>query len=211
MTEAPDRRQMLKQERRQQILSAALTVFGQKGFHSSNVSDVAAQAGVSQGTIYWYFESKDELLQALLVSLVDDIGKMAIGALEHYSTASDKLRALAESLVGLADMVEGLFPLFLEYWASSSRREEASQLWTELLVQYKDVIVDVVEEGVESGEFRPVDADSLVWALMAAYDGLAVYVMLVPELDLPRISNTITETLLAGLMSSGTAATEQEG
>ena len=209
MTEAPDKRETLKQERRQQILAAAMTVFGQKGFHTSNVSDVAAQAGVSQGTIYWYFDSKDKLLEALLLSFVDDIGVAVMGSFEHCSTASDKLRALADSLAGLTDAVEGLFPMFLEYWASSPRREEAGQLWTDLLVQYKDVVVDVIEEGVRRGEFRPVDAESLVWALMAAYDGLAAYVMLVPELDLPAISRAFTETLLAGLVSGAPAAEEE--
>ncbi len=74
MTGAPSKREQLREERRQQIIDAALAVFTQKGFHAANVSDVAAQAGVSQGTIYWYFESKEELLMAALLSLWSGTG-----------------------------------------------------------------------------------------------------------------------------------------
>jgi AcrR family transcriptional regulator len=199
MTESANKREQARQERRQQILDAALVVFGQKGFHASNVSDVAAEAGVSQGTIYWYFESKDELLEAALVSLTDDIGQTAMGAVSQCSTASDKLRALGESFVAVTDLAEGLFTMFLEFWASSSRRKEAGQFWIDALVGYKGAVVEIVEEGIRNGEFKPVDAEGLVWALLAAYDGLAAYVLLMPDLDLSAISQALTETLLNGL------------
>jgi len=72
-------------------------------------------------------------------------------------------------------------------------------LWVGLLTQYKDVVVEVIEEGVRSGEFKPVDAEQLVWALLAAYDGLAAYIMLIPDMDLEQVSQVFIETLLDGL------------
>lgn len=199
MAEMPSKRELQREERRSQILDAALTVFSQKGYHATNVSDVAAQAGVSQGTIYWYFESKDELFQAALLSAFMDIGEEMIGSLAACTTATEKLLALAESMEGLADVAEGLFMLFLGYWSSSDRREENAQIWIDLLKQYKDVVVSIVEEGIGNGEFRPVDAEALVWALLAAYDGLAAYVVIMPDMDLKWISQTFVRTLLQGL------------
>ena len=58
MSEAPSKREQMREERRKQILDSALAVFSQRGFHASNVSDVAAHAGVSQGTIYWYSKAR---------------------------------------------------------------------------------------------------------------------------------------------------------
>jgi AcrR family transcriptional regulator len=203
MSDAPSRREQLKEERRRQILEAALRVFGEKGFHTANVSDVAAEAGVSQGTIYWYFDSKDELFEAALLSVFDQFGSETAEALDRFETASDKLRALATAMESFADVAESLFMMFLAYWTSSPRREEAGRWWIDLLVEYKDVLVGIVEEGVRRGEFRPVDAESLVWALMAAYDGLAAYLMLMPDLDLSRISQALVETLLQGLLQEG--------
>jgi hypothetical protein len=52
---------------------------------------------------------------------------------------------------------------------------------------------------MDSGEFRPVDAEALVWAVMAAYDGLAAYLLLMPDLDLMQVSHTFIEILIRGL------------
>ena len=73
----------------------------------------------------------------------------------------------------------------------------------DLLREFKDIVVGIIEEGVASGEFKPVDAEALVWALLAAYDGLAAYDMFMPELDLPRVNQVFVETLLNGLRADG--------
>ena len=203
MAETPSKRERQREERRSQILDAALVVFSQKGYHATNVSDVAAQAGVSQGTIYWYFESKDELFRAALLSAFMDIGEETLGALSACATATERLQALAESMEGLAEVAEGLFMLFLGYWSSSDRDEETAQIWVDLLKQYKDVVVGIVEDGIDAGEFKPVDAESLVWALLAAYDGLAAYAVIMPDMDLERVSRTFVEMLLQGLAVDG--------
>lgn len=199
MSETPSKREMQRQERRQQILEAALAVFSERGFHGANVSDVAAAAGVSQGTIYWYFDSKEELLTAAILSYFVQFEQDTLAELEGDMTAADKLRVLGRSMTRLAQEMEGLFTLFMEYWASSAQREEAGRFWAGMLTEYKDVIVAIIEEGVERGEFRPVQAGPLVWAVMAAYDGLAAYTMLVPDLDLEASSQALVETLVRGL------------
>jgi hypothetical protein len=76
-----------------------------------------------------------------------------------------------------------------------------SLFWTDLLIQYQKLMAAIIEEGIRKGEFRPVDAEQLVWAILAAYDGLAVYDMLIPEIDLERISDVFVESLLSGLMA----------
>jgi AcrR family transcriptional regulator len=203
MTESPSKRELQREERRRQILDAALTVFSCQGYHATNVSDVAAQAGVSQGTIYWYFDSKEELFTAAMLSVFADFGQEALASLEVCETASEKLRALGRRMEDFVGRVEGIFIMFLGYWASSSSREEAGRFWVDVLVEYKDIIVEIIEEGVRNGEFRPVDAEALVWALMAAYDGLAAYMMLMPDIDVGRVSQALVETLLTGLTGDG--------
>jgi AcrR family transcriptional regulator len=199
VTEASSKREKQKEERRKQILEAALTIFSQKGFHATNVSDVAAQAGVSQGTIYWYFESKEELFTAALLSFFEDFGEEMVAALDACVSASEKLRALGKTMEDFAEGAAGLLMLFLGYWASTPNREEVGRFWVDLLVEFKDTLAGIIEEGVRNGEFKPVDADSVVWAFMAAYDGLAAYVMLIPDMDLGKVSRAFVEVLLSGL------------
>jgi AcrR family transcriptional regulator len=205
MSEETTKRELVREERRRQILEAAVAVFSRKGYNTANVSDVAAEAGVSQGTIYWYFESKEELMTAAMLTALEDFGRQMYTDLEGYARATEKLRAVGESMVAFVDVAQGYFMMFVEFWSSSSRRWDTSQLWTGLLVEYKDLIAGIIKEGIASGEFRPVDADSLVWALMAAYDGLAVYGMLVSGLDLAVVSRVFVETLLRGIRAQPAA------
>ena len=190
-------------ERRAQIMQASLACFARKGYHRTTMDDIVAESGLSKGTLYWYFKSKDDLFAAAIMSLLMDIGQEAFAALEQCTTASDKLRALAQAMVNFCKEAEGFFSLFLEFWASSPRREEAGQLWVSMLVQYKDLVVGIIEEGVRNGEFKPVDAEQLAWVMMAAYDGLAAYIMFIPDMDLERISQVFVETLLGGLAADG--------
>ena len=201
MTESANKRELQREVRRKQILDAALVVFGEKGFHASNVSDVAAQAGVSQGTIYWYFESKEELISAAILSFVEEVASGALAITQMGETSADKLRALAASMEQFTESGARLFTMFLEFWASSARREEAAALWMDLLEEYKDIFVGLVQAGIQSGEFRKVDAEGVVWTIMAAYDGLAAYAMLKPDLDVVRASQAFTDALLGGLLA----------
>ncbi len=55
-----------KSQRRAEIMAAAKEVFARKGFHATTIADIAKQAGLAYGSIYWYFDSKDELFHALM-------------------------------------------------------------------------------------------------------------------------------------------------
>lgn len=70
MTKAVRRRRAVSEEeksqRRDEILAAAKTVFARKGFHDTTIADVAKEAGLAYGSIYWYFDSKDTLFHALM-------------------------------------------------------------------------------------------------------------------------------------------------
>ena len=61
-----DKREQYLEDRRADILQAAISVFSQKGFEGANVADIAAEAKIAKGTIYLYFKSKDEIFRAIL-------------------------------------------------------------------------------------------------------------------------------------------------
>ncbi len=199
MSEAASKREQMREVRRSQILTSALVVFSQKGFHAANVSDVAAHAGVSQGTIYWYFDSKEELFDAAIMEYFADFGTEMLSALEGGGTASGKLRVLAKNMDRFVAEAQQVLVAFLSYWASGQGQQKSAQLWIEVLREYADYMVAVIEEGINTGEFREVDARALVWAMAAAYDGLAAYAMFIPEIDVGRVSEAFVDTLLRGL------------
>jgi AcrR family transcriptional regulator len=187
-------------ETRQRIIQAALEAFMHHGYHGTTMDDVAAQSGTSKGTLYWYFESKEDLLETAVRELfAGAFGEEALSELDTYTSASDKLRALGQSMIAFMHEVQELVALFLEFWASSPQRDHVADLWMDLLVEYKDTVTTIIEVGIETGEFRSVDAEALVWALLSTYDGLAIYWMFEPTLDLQYIHEIYLETVLRGL------------
>ncbi len=185
-------------ENRAKIIRAARVCFSRQGYHHSTMDDIVVESELSKGTLYWYFKSKEELLVSVISSLLEDhINEGTFARLEHYPTASAKLRALNQSMMAHNEQLEGFFNLFVEFWASNSHNENISHLWLKPLLQYKSIIVNIIEQGIDTGEFRPVDVESLAWSFMDVYDDLATYMMLKPDMN--QISEVHLTTLLRGL------------
>ena len=209
MSPRPDVSAERRARKRSDIIQAALACFGRKGYRNTTMDDIVAESGLSKGSLYWYFDGKDDLFVSAITSFFAGLGQEVLAGVEQHATASDKLRAIALELVQFWKRAEGLFNLVVEFLVQSSHREDASRLWAELLVQYRDVVADIIDEGVRNGEFKPVDSRQLVWAMMAAYDGLAVYITMIPDLDLDRVGQVFIETLLSGLAVDGQRSDQQ--
>jgi len=190
-------------ERRGQIIEATLACLTRKGYVNTTMDDIVAESGLSKGAIYWYFKSKDDLFEAALTSVFESVAQESLSALMACETAAERLRVGARSMVELCRDIEGYFGLIVEFWSQSERRDEVMGFWAEMLTQYHQVIAAIFEGGVQTGEFKSVDANALTWMIMAAYDGLAAYDMMMPDLDLDKIGETFIETLLKGLMADG--------
>jgi AcrR family transcriptional regulator len=92
-----------KSQRRDEIMAAAKEVFARKGFHATTIADIAKQAGLAYGSIYWYFDSKDELFHALMAveegALRAHVGAAltAQGASAEYALGEAPFRASLKS------------------------------------------------------------------------------------------------------------------
>jgi AcrR family transcriptional regulator len=193
----------VSEERRAQIIEAALACFARKGYANTTMDDIVAESGLSKGAIYWYFESKDDLFQAAFTSIFEGVAVESMGAMMACETSAERLLAGAQSMVALCREIEGYFGLIVEFWSQSENRDEAMAFWAEMLTQYQQAVASIFEEGARTGEFRPVNASALTWMIMAAYDGLASYDMMMPDLDMDEISETFVEVLLRGLEADG--------
>jgi AcrR family transcriptional regulator len=199
MTPRPD----VSEERRAQIIEAALACFTRHGYVNATMDDIAAESGLSKGAIYWYFDSKDDLFQAAANSVMERMAGRSMAAIMGCETATEKLRLGARCLVDLCREMESTFGLIIEFWTQSEQREEATAFWAEMIKQYRQAVEAIFEAGIQADEFKPVDTEALSWMIMAAYDGLAAYHMMMPDLDLDRISEGFIEALMMGLQADG--------
>jgi AcrR family transcriptional regulator len=199
MTPRPD----VSAERRAQIIEAALACFTRKGYVNTTMDDIVAESGLSKGAIYWYFESKDDLFEAAANSVLERVAEESLAAVQACETSTERLRVGAQSMVEVCREIEGYFGLVVEFWTQSERGEEAISFWAEMIDQYRQGVKAIFDIGVQTGEFKPVDTDALAWMMMAAYDGLAAYHMMMPDIEIEQVSEGFIEALLKGLEADG--------
>ena len=194
-----------KDARPDEILSAALEVFADRGFAVTKLEDVARRAGVTKGTIYLYFENKEALFKALIRGTIVPV--IAQG------------EAIAQAFTGSArDLFE---KLVREYWRLVGETALASiprlmiaeagnfpQLahfyYQEVITRGHRLMAGVLERGIKAGEFKKVDltvATKLAMApLMHAVVARKAFAHCMPEgFDVPTYLDTHIELFLHGI------------
>jgi TetR/AcrR family fatty acid metabolism transcriptional regulator len=160
-------------DKRERILQAAVKVFARSGFHATRVSEVAKAAGVADGTIYLYFDSKESLLVSLFEDRVEKLLTFMREELPKKPDAPARLRAVIDMQLGLLEGERDLAEVITVILRQSTRlmKEFAAPRFTE----YLDAIAKIVAEGQSSGAFRQdVSPHIAARAVFGALDGITL-------------------------------------
>ncbi len=160
MPKPPPRRWRRRKEARpDEILAAALDVFRDRGFAAARLDDVAARAGVSKGTLYLYFPSKEALFKALVrESVLPNLIRAESVARAHRGGAADLLRELLTSFGMLITNNDRLaaFPKLMMAEAGNFPELARFYLRTVIYRAFR-LITAVLKRGVAAGEFAPMN------------------------------------------------------
>lgn len=192
----------LESKRRSQIISAARQVFSRKGFDAATVEEIAEIAGVSKGLIYNYFRSKGDILLATAETLMSRLEEHMEHMATTSATASDKI--LAAQHMHTREMIKewDFVQIMLEFWSESVRRPEIARPYAQMFRKARAYLVAVIENGIASGEFRPVPAKEVASLMIAMADGLTVQRMLDARAFTWRsVSDAMDDLLLNGLLA----------
>ena len=162
------RRERRKEARPGELLDAALDLFVEKGFAATRAEEVAARAGVSKGTLFLYFPSKEELFKAVVRENIS--GRFAEWNQEFElfeGTSADMVRYCMRvwwSRIG-ATRASGITKLMI----SEARNfpELAAFYQQEVIRPGTELIRRILKRGIDAGEFRPVDLDYAVFSIVA--------------------------------------------
>src|SRR3954467_3710905 len=116
----PPRRAEAGPDTRTKLLDAAAKVFAERGFANSSVDDVAAAAGMSKGAVYWNFDSKDDLIEALLDERVLVPLRTMIEFTKSAPAEQPTANAAGDAIAAVAEQRE-LLQLFHEHWLAAAR------------------------------------------------------------------------------------------
>lgn len=155
-----------KHARADELRDAALALFVEKGFDATLTEEIAARAGTSKGTLYLYYASKEQLLQAVVASPALQRFASMRPVVEHDGSSADALRAMLSdiwahlrgeavgSVLKLAIAEARRFPELMEFWLCAVLRPARAS------------IAEVVLQGMDRGEFRKMDPEVAAHSLL---------------------------------------------
>jgi AcrR family transcriptional regulator len=167
-------------QRREQMLHAALEVISARGYADTRIADVAERAGVSPALVIYYFKTKDQLLTEAIRYYEDTWYAVGQNRLASLTSAAARI----EEFVAMSCLSEAepepasSWALWLDFWAQAARNGEVASVRQKSDERWRDVIASLVREGQEAGEFREVDADSFAIYLSTMLDGLTIQIAL---------------------------------
>jgi AcrR family transcriptional regulator len=172
MTTSDPIREQLAEARRNQILDGAAAVFADRGFHGATTKEIANAAGVSEGTIYNYFDTKFDLLIGLLSRLaeIEQLPAELTSALQG-DVRSFFVRAFTHRLGRIEQGGEMLRAILPQVFVNPDLRE---QFHRKYVLRIAAMLEQYVQAQIELGRIRPVDVPLTVRILQSMFVGLLV-------------------------------------
>src|SRR3954463_15690926 len=146
-----------KHARPGEIVAAALASFADRGYAATKLEDVAAAAGISKGTIYLYFQTKEELFRAVVrQAVLPNLEAAEAQFASHEGSCAELLRALAQRFLHLLDSDLTAVPKLVI--AESGNFPAIAQFYADTVLRRAFALVEgILTRGMERGEFRRLD------------------------------------------------------
>ena len=184
LAEGVDEARLSPRNNRAVILEAALKTFAERGLHATTIEEIADTAGITKGTIYWYFKHKKELFQAVVSHLSPLLRQLPSLAARLDSPPEDMLPFLARTFLSTFDNPEAR-QLFRILISEAPRISEVASDFAQNPVLVLNFIVAYIEHQVALGRLKPHDVQSSARSFMGAF----VTYVLSRELFLPLRAN----------------------
>ena len=192
------------------IINAATKIFARKGFFQAKVSDIAREARVADGTIYLYFENKDDILISLFEEQMKAVLENMIAQIAEERDALKKIEKFALTHLKLIELNKNMAEIIqVELRQSGKFMKEYKN---EKFLQYLNLISDIIKEGQEQGVFRKeVIPDIAKRAFFGALDEMSRFWVLSShkKYDIETAAKQISEYFLRGLIATPDEATKK--
>lgn len=158
-------------ERKTQIINAAEGVFTKKGFDEARMDDIAEETGLSKGTLYNYFKSKDDLIIAILDRIFQREFKIFESLDLASMSATDAIWGFTETTTRDVKLMMRLLPITYEFMGLAFRNKFVQTAFKAYFNHFMDILIPIIQHGIDSGEFRPADAKEVALAMGAIMEG----------------------------------------
>jgi AcrR family transcriptional regulator len=197
----------VSEKRRNQILDAAMKTFSEVGFHKARMSDIADTSGLSKGSLYWYFDSKDSIILNLLEKFFEPELKDLRALLTDSRSAEDRLEIYIDRVSD--DMVAMLkwMPLIHDFIALAFRKDPVRKAISSYYQRHLEILLSLIQQGLDAGEFQADSAMEASIAIGSIIEGTVLLWVYDPsQIDIKYHIKSNINLLLQGLRTEPTLA-----
>lgn len=187
--------------RKERIIDTARRIFAEKGVHAATVSEIAQEAKVSEGTIYEHFSNKENLLFHIPEHFTQRRQRIGVYHLKLIQGAANKLRAYAYIYTELFHENPDYATIVLLYLKGNANFRQTPGY--QAIRNWFRFLTEIINEGIESGEFRPnVDAYIVRALIMGAIDQVTVnWLMSGKSTNLMETVDPIVDAVMEGILN----------
>lgn len=189
-------------QRKTEIVEAALRVFARRGFHDARMEEIAQEAGLSVGGVYWYYKGKDEIVTALMAHLFESDLRDLQTLMKGEGSTRARVLAFVDHMAEEFSAMAPLISIVYDYFAKAMYDQAVRRSLRDYLAGYRDALANLVEQGVAAGEFGVVESRDVAGVVIAIFDGLALHWTIDPKTVVWRKSFRLAvELILDGLQA----------
>jgi TetR/AcrR family transcriptional regulator, fatty acid metabolism regulator protein len=198
--------------RTREILAAARKLLERRGPEAMTMEEIAADAGVAKGTLYLYFQSKDDLIQALITRVGENILRDVEASLKAPGTPPEKLIRMVSVLLEYLNRERLLFPIYARELVrgEGESREGFRRNYQELEERFVTLVTGLFAEGIAAGQFIPANPRLLTFLIRGLVRATGYYQRAEGQADAAKEALPVILTLLSsGLVREKQSLTEE--
>tara|TARA_Y100001970_G_scaffold113954_1_gene142063 strand:+ start:832 stop:1428 length:597 start_codon:yes stop_codon:yes gene_type:complete len=193
-------KQLLRDQRKEQIMSAALNVISAKGYEQSRMDDIVSEADLSKGAIYWYYKSKKEIYLSLVDHWVSEYSSGMFEAIDKTKSASEKLKKLFNFFSNQFKNNPITFKVLVEFWRMASLDDSFNKKLQNVYQDFQAYLIEIIDFGIKKGEFKKVNPRITALSILINIEGIHWFTLFDKSgVQAHEYIETITDFIINGL------------
>ncbi len=195
-----------KKAKKEQIVKAAIRAFLKKGFARTTISDIAKQAGTGKGTIYEYFNSKDEIIHFSFNYFIDKLGLDFEEVISSEQTGEEKIKQIFHRYKEIIQKSsQGFIELMFDFWAEAIKTDQPKNIilkeMNRFYLYYRNFLAGILEEGIKDGSIRKdIQPKMMASLIIGMMDGILVqWILDKKNIDINNAMDSINSMVMNGI------------
>jgi len=188
--------------RRNQIVEVASSLFESLGYHEASMDEIARHVGIAKASLYYHFDKKELILVEIHREMLDLLIGRQQARVNHFDgTWAEQLREFMSDIVSLMESHPGRLRIFFE--AFRELPEDIGKRISAQRKQYRQMLVSLLESGIEAGEFSPHPPEVVSMAILGMCNWTYQWFIPGGRLTSREVADSFWNTVMSGLAPRG--------